>query len=204
MEEFIKFFNVTGPWVGILLGFWIILNVIGEICSKTGKVVPAFMSIVTAHRKRKAKKEEKDNLLRDVKTLLSEVNGHYSEDNITKRNDWMNWVNSRAQVYDESVDDLRALHKALEENNTLTLDLYINYNRNRIIDFAGQIYKNDRPYSKEEFNRIFKTYEAYELILQKYHMSNGEVETSMHEIKEDYARRIREHDFLEDMKYSNK
>lgn len=198
MEKFIEFFNIAGPGALILLGIWIVLNLIGETLDKTGKIVPAFMKVRTCIRKRKEAKQARDNLVVDVKNLLEDVNKHYSSDNITKRNEWMKWINSRTEVYDASVEDLKSLHKALEENNALTLDLYINFNRNRIIDFATQVLKNDRVFTREEFNRIFKVYKEYEEILEKYGKENGEVDVSIDLIRDDYARRMREGLFLED------
>ena len=52
MEGFLEFFKITGPWAAGLLGFWIVLNIIGEICEKKNKIVPEFMKIIT-HIKKK-------------------------------------------------------------------------------------------------------------------------------------------------------
>lgn len=198
MEQFIEFFKLAGPWAAGLLGAWIILNLIGEALDKTGKLVPAFMKIRTCIKKRKQAKQEREQLLIDVKTLLADVNAHYSEDNISKRNEWMNWVNQRAKVYDASVQDLVTLHKSVDKNNSLTIKMYIDQCRTRINDFSGQVLRNDRPFTREEFRRVFDLYEEYELILKENHLTNGQVEVSMKLIREDYERRTREGAFLED------
>jgi hypothetical protein len=48
------------------------------------------------HR-RKLKKEKQEKIeatLVSVETLLSDINQHYSQDNIARRDSWINWVNS--------------------------------------------------------------------------------------------------------------
>ena len=42
-------------------------------------------------------------MMKRVDKQLSEVNAHYSADNIAKRDSWMKWVNDRSAVYDESI-----------------------------------------------------------------------------------------------------
>ena len=84
MQGFLEFFKITGPWAAGLLGFWVVLNIIGEICEKQNKIVPVFMRIVSHMKQRKKEKQKQKELLVDVKTLLDDVNKHYSDDNITK------------------------------------------------------------------------------------------------------------------------
>ena len=138
--------------------------------------------------------------LKEVKTLLSDVNQHYSQDNITKRDAWMCWVNERAKVYDKSIEELYELKEALAANNELTLDLYINVNRNRIIDFASKIANEKVMVSREEFNRIFKVYKEYEDILEKYGKTNGEVDIAYRIITESYEKHMMNHSFIEDIR----
>ena len=45
MEQLLEFFEITGPWAAGILGVWLLLNVIGEICEKKNKIVPEFMKI---------------------------------------------------------------------------------------------------------------------------------------------------------------
>jgi hypothetical protein len=146
------------------------------------------------------KKEQIAETLRQVQVLLNDVNQHYSDDNITKRDAWMQWVNERAVVYDASVEELMALKDALSSNNALTLDLYININRNRIIDFASKIVNDTLVVSREEFNRIFKTYHDYEEILKKHNKTNGEVDIAMSIIKDSYTTHMKNHSFVEDVR----
>ena len=204
MEQLLEFFKITGPWAAGILGTWIILNIVGELIEKTGKIVPEFMKIRKFFARKKEEKKRQKQLLVNVETLLNDVNQHYSEDNIAKRNEWMEWVNSRARIYDQSIAEFMEMKQSIADNNKLTLDLYININRNRIIDFASKVANENVLISKEEFNRIFKIYQDYEAILEQHHMTNGEVDIAYRVIQESYKERLRDHTFLEDVRgYNN-
>lgn len=175
-----------------------VLNIIGSIFDFYGKVWP---KIINFRRRRREKKEEKEKqalLLTDVKTSLDEMKKHYSPEKIAERDAWMTWVNERAKVYDASVKELTEFKSTLEVTKELTLDLYINVNRNRIIDFASKVVNEDVIVSREEFNRIFKIYDEYEEILKKYGKTNGEVEVSIRIIRDAYKAHTRNHTFIED------
>lgn len=187
--------------IGIIIVFlFVISQIVGELLELKGKVVPEFVKIRKYFTRKKNEKIQMNQTLQEVRTLLSDVNKHYSEDNITKRNEWMQWVNDRAKVYDASVIELTLLRDALTSNNELTLDLYINVNRNRIIDFASKIVNEDVPVSREEFNRIFKTHREYEDILEKHNKTNGEVDIAIRIIEESYANHMKNHSFIEDIR----
>ena len=84
------------------------------------------------------------------------------------------------------------------------MDLYININRHRILDFASKVANKECLISQEEFNRIFKVYRDYEAVLEKHHMTNGEVDIAHRIIVEAYEERLRDHTFLEDVRgYNN-
>lgn len=204
MEQLLEFFKITGPWAAGLLGAWIVLNVIGELCAIKGKIVPEFMQIRRYFKRKKAEKTEQQRILKNVQLLLDDVNKHYNADNIAQRDAWMAWVNERAKVYDESVAELMELKNAIADASILTLDLYININRNRIIDFASKVANESTLISKEEFNRIFKIYKEYEDVLEKHHMTNGEVDIAHRIIVEAYEERLRDNAFLEDIRGYNR
>ena len=203
MEQLIEFFKITGPCAAILLGVWIILNIIGEICEKKNKIVPEFMKIVSHLKKKKAEKQEIHQFIKDMKVFTDDIKIHYSPEALKKRDEWMDWVNHRANKYDSAVDELKALKEDIAKNNVLTLDLYININRHRIIDFASRVSNDNTVISKEEFNRIFKVYQDYEAVLEQHHMTNGEVDIAYRVIVEAYEDRLRDHTFLEDIRGYN-
>lgn len=189
--------------IAIVLGLVIVLQVILWILEINGKIVLECVNIKRHVKKKKQKKQEQVELLQEVKTLLNDVNSHYSADNIAQRDSWMDWVNQRADVYDAALKELVLLKDKLDENNEITLDLYINANRNRILDFSRIVVDNDALVSKEEFNRIYKINNEYHSILNKYKRENGEVDTAMRIINEAYEYRLKHHCFIEDIRGYN-
>ena len=142
-----------------------------------------------------------------MQKLLGEVNAHYSEDNISKRNAWMEWVNERAKVYDESIveisKNLSNVTEALRDNTKLTEEMFIQSSRDRIIDFATKVANENAPVSREEFNRIFKVYDKYEKYLEDHKMTNGEIDIAYRIIKDSYEKHMRSHSFIEDVRGYN-
>ena len=188
----------------IIIGSFLVMQIIGEFLEFKGKVVPEFLKVRKFFSRRKQEKNETAQTLREVKQLLSEVNAHYSEDNITKRNSWMNWVNDRAIVYDESIieisKNLSDVTQALKDNTRLTEEMFIQSSRDRIIDFATKVADEKVPVSREEFNRIFKVYDKYEKFLEDHKMTNGEIDIAYRIIKESYEQHMRNHSFIEDIR----
>lgn len=204
MLSYIEYLNEylnmpTKVIIGVVFVF-LILNIIGELLEFKGKVVPECVKIRKYFKRKKQEQIEVKETLQHVKDLLAEVNKHYSADNITKRDDWIHWVNDKAVVYDASVVELNDLKEIIATNNELTLELYINSNRNRIIDFASKIVNENVAVSREEFNRIFKVYVEYEAILDKYNKTNGEVDVAYRIITESYENHMKNHSFIEDIR----
>lgn len=196
----IEFCGIPGSIaIALVIGF-LILQLIGEISELMGKAVPEFVKVRKYFKRKRNEKIQEQELLAEVKKSLNEINAHYSADNIAKRNEWMAWVNNRAEVYDEALKELTLLKDKLFENNEITLDLYININRNRILDFARTVADNNVLASREEFNRIYKVNKEYHAILAKYNKENGEVDTAMRLIDEAYDYRMKHHSFIEDIR----
>ena len=196
--EGIQFLGIPGTVAIIVIGLFFVLQIIGELLEFKGKIVPEFLKIRKYFKRKKEEKEKEKKLLERLAEKLESFEGHYSPEKIAQRNEWMEWVNGRAEVYDASVKELTKFKDTLEVTKELTLDLYINVNRNRIIDFANQVVNEDMPVSREAFNRIFKVYNEYEEILEKYGKTNGEVEVSIRIIRESYEAHMRNHTFIED------
>lgn len=194
----IEFLGIPATIAVILVGLYLIINIIGCILDFKGKVVPEIINFRRYLRRKKEEKEKQAKLLERLAAKLESFEGHYSPEKIAQRNEWMDWVNKRAEVYDASVKELTKFKESLEVTKELTLDLYININRNRIIDFANQVVNEDVPVSREAFNRVFKIYSDYETILEKYGKTNGEVEVSIQIIRDAYETHMRNHTFIED------
>lgn len=200
LEYLGEYLNMPTKVIIALVVVFLVMNIIGEILEFKGKVVPECIKVRKYFKRKKEERSKIYETLSQVSVLLDEVNKHYSEDNITKRNAWMDWVNERAKVYDASVVELTSLKDLLASNNELTLDLYINSNRNRIIDFASKIVNENVAVSREEFNRIFKVYDEYEAILEKYNKTNGEVDIAYRIIEDSYRNHMQNHSFVENMR----
>jgi hypothetical protein len=218
--EGIEFLGIPTIIAIILVGIYLIIDF-------KSKLLPEMISLKRYFKKRKQKKEDaikeqqkQKKMLEDMHKSLAEIKAsfdksltevrnsvdasidemksHYSPEKLAQRDAWMAWVDGRAEVYDASVEKLTELKDALHANNELTLDLYINVNRNRIIDFASKVVNENVAVSREEFRRIFKTYDEYEKILEKHGKTNGEVEVSIRIIREAYETHMRNHTFIED------
>lgn len=193
--------------VGLVLLF-LFSQVIGEILELKGRVVPEILKIRKFFRRRKEERATTTQTLNEVRQLLLEVNTHYSEDNISKRDKWMSWVNNRADVYDKSIieisKNLADVTEALRENTKMTEEMFIQSSRDRIIDFATKVGNEDTMVSREEFNRIFKVYDKYERFLEDRHLTNGEIDIAYRIIEDSYENHTRNRSFIEDIRgYEN-
>jgi len=179
-------------------------NLIGEILEFKGKIVPEFIKMRKFFSRKKQERNEAAETLRDVKRLLNDVNNHYSSDNIQKRNGWMQWVNDRAVVYDNSIVEISKklddAANALKDNTKMTEELFVQNSRDRIIDFATKVGNQDVMVSREEFNRIFKVYKKYEKFLKERVLTNGEVDIAIRIIRESYEQHMKNHTFIEDLR----
>lgn len=204
MIPYIEYLKLPTQIAVALVGVLLVLNIIGELLEFKGRVVPEFMKLRKHFSKKKNERKETAQTLKEVKKLLGEVNVHYSADNITKRDSWMQWVNDRAQVYDDSIVAINAklseVTEALKDNSKITEEMFIQSSRDRIIDFAAKVIDDKVIVSREEFNRIFKVYNKYEKFLEERHLTNGEIDIAIHIIKEAYERHMKEHTFLEDVR----
>lgn len=202
MLNYIEYLNIPVKIALVLVVIFFSMQIIGEFLEFKGKVVPEFLKIRKWFARKKKEKAEAAQTLKNVQVLLNDVNGHYSADNIAKRDGWMQWVNNRAEVYDESIKQLREalveITQALKDNTKLTEEMFIQSSRDRVIDFATKVADEKSIVSREEFNRIFKVYNKYEKYLEEHELTNGEVDIAHRIIQESYEQRMRTHSFIED------
>lgn len=204
MVSFVEYLNVPTKVAIVIIGVFFVLQIIGELLEFKGKVVPEFIKVRKYFARKKKEKAEAAQTLKEVKVLLGDVNSHYSEDNIAKRNSWMQWVNSRAEVYDSSIDKLRDtladVTQALKDNTKMTEEVFVQSSRDRIIDFATKVGDDNAVVSREEFNRIFKVYDKYEKFLEERGLTNGEIDVNFQVVRDGYEVRTKNHSFLEDIR----
>lgn len=207
MLGYLEYLKLPAAVAGAIVGILLVANLVGELLELKGKVVPEFMKIRKYFKRKREEKRENAETLKAVKQLLADVNAHYSVDNISKRDAWMNWVNSRADVYDNSIieikDNLALVTSALQDNSKLTEELFVQSSRDRIIDFGILVADGEKIISREQFHRIFKVHDDYEKFLKKRGLKNGETDIAMRVINESYATHMREHTFLEDVRGYN-
>lgn len=211
LEDAIASLGVPGSVAVALVLIFAVLQLIGECIEITGKVAPAILNIrkwlLRRHHKKIQQELDTANTLKQVQELLEHVHKHYDGDNIAKRDEWMQWVNSRAVVYDAKIEELVELKESLNsiansltENTKTTDEMFKESCRDRIINFASKVTNPLTLVSHEEFRRIFKVYDAYEAFLAAHNEPNGEVETNYALIREAYADRVRSNNFIENLR----
>lgn len=207
MLSYIEYLNLPTKVVIVLVGVFLVIQIIGELLEFKGKVVPEFLKVRKYFARRKKEKNEVAQTLKEVRQLLDDVNVHYSSDNITKRDGWMQWVNDRAKVYDTSIGEIGEISKnltgvtqALKDCTKMTEEIFVQSSRDRIIDFASKVGNEKAMVSREEFNRIFKVHEKYEKFLEEHNMTNGEIDIAYRIIIESYEQHMKNHTFIEDVR----
>lgn len=200
----IEFLGVPATISIVIISVYIILQIIGEFVELGGKVVPEFFKVRKYFKRKKEEEKERLDTLKEVKQLLTDVNQHYSEDNIAKRNDWMKDVDNRAVSCGSQMTDMQdtllKVVQALDTNTRMTEDLFVENSRDRIIDFAEKASDYNLVLSKEQFRRIDRIYNEYEEFLKAKKRQNGEVDTAYAMIQDGYRYRLQHRSFLEDIK----
>lgn len=204
MINYIEYLGLPAKLAIAVVAAFLVMQFVGEFLEFKGKVVPEFLKVRKYFARRKNEKKNHADTLLDVQRLLKDVDSHYSADNIAKRDKWMQWVNDRADIYDQSIVDisqnLSEVTKALTENTRLTEEMFVQNSRDRIIDFATKVAPDDAVISREEFHRIFKVHKRYEDFLKEHGMTNGEVDIAYRIIQDAYAQRIKSKSFIEDVR----
>lgn len=200
MISYIEYLNVPATLSLLLIGVFLVIQIVGEILEFKGQVVPEFVKVRKYFARKKQERKtvhEMSATIHEVKTLLGNVESHYSKDNIAKRDSWMRWVNDRAEVYDKSI---AVLKEGLDKNNEITMSLYVESKRSSIISFASYCVCPDNPVTREQFKRVFRIYSEYEDIIRDNGLTNGEVDIAIRIIREAYENNLRHHSFVEDVR----
>lgn len=225
MHNYIEFFDKLPFWLILsLMVFFGFMQGIGEILEFKGKAVPEVMKIRKYFNRRKKEKEsfrklpdfiekyekkytETTDTLADVKALLTDVQRHYSEDNIAMRDRWMRGVNEHIvdseKLRKEQADVMKELKDKLDQNNADTLAILIDNKRNYILDFTSKAVDLSYPLTKEQYNRFFIVYDEYEEIIRKNGMVNGQVNVAHEVVSKSFEERLKKHAFIEDHRYDD-
>lgn len=127
----IEFLDIPTTISIIVVVLFLIMQVLGEILELVGKTVPEILKVRKFFTRRKQEKDaaaktlaDATKTLQEVKMRLEEINSHYDEDNITKRNAWMNGVNANIADNDKLIHALdQKIDKLLDANDSLKTKL---------------------------------------------------------------------------------
>ena len=166
METIAEFFKLD--FVSVILGVFIIMSAVIAIFDIIGK----FSSIIGKPVKWVKRKNE------DHELLIKTVEG----------------LNTLGKRHDESVKQSIRHDKDIKDNLEKLTKICINKEiddwRWEILDFASAL-SLKREYSKEQFVHVLSIYEKYEKLLEEYHLTNGQVMTSMEVINDAYKEKLK-------------
>lgn len=200
MIDYVEYINIPTKVAIAVIALFFIMQLVGEFLEFKGKVVPEFVKIRKIFARRKKERlmmQKMEKTLDQVQLTLDDLNRHYSTDNIHMRDEWIKRVNTKLEQYDISMAEI---DRKLDKNNSDTLSILIDNKRNAIISFASLVIDENKPVTREQFNRIFKLYQEYEAIIQSNGMKNGEVDIAIRIIREAYENHMRSHTFIEDVR----
>ena len=220
MLNYMEYLQLPTIVISIIVGIFLVLQIIGEIIEFKGKTAPEILKIRKYFARRKKERQALGRLpelleshskttdtINKVNKLLVDINKHYSDDNIATRNSWMNDVNIHIANSEKRIEEqdsiMRELSAKLDKNNDVTLSILIENKRNAIIDFANRVIDESYPVTKEQFNRILKMHREYEEIIKENNLTNGEVDIANRIIEESYENHMKNHSFIEDIRGYN-
>lgn len=198
MLNYIEYLNVPSQIAIALIAVLFVLQLIGEFLNFKGKAVPEIMSIRKYFARKKYERKvirELPDTIQDLKNIVNNIDKHYSADNISMRDKWIDSVNKQLNMEDKLVRDL---NKKLDEANKDIVSILVDNKRNTIIDFASRVSNSSVLVTKEQFNRVFKIYKEYEDLISKNGLTNGEVDIAYRIIVESYEEHLSNHTFIED------
>ena len=208
MNTLLELLGVPGTLAAGILIVYLLLQLIGELCEVKGKVVPEWMKLRKWLKRKRYQEIERTETLKQVQKLLSDVNTHYSEDNIAQRNDWIDkvntniqWTETRAKYYDEAIDKLTLnMNFVVEEVSKLRTrseEDHAQRIRNKIIEFATKVAREDYRATRDEFNYIFNIHEEYDKYIKDHNIKNDQINDCMEIIREEHKEYIKHNKFLE-------
>ena len=196
----IKYLGIPGTIAFAIIALFLFMQIVGELVELTGKVVPEFLKVRKYFKRKKEEEQEKMQTFKEMQKLLK----YYNDDNIKKRNTWMQGVDNRAVTCKSEMSDMKdallQVTQVLSANTKMTEDMFVESSRDRIIDFAEKAADYDILLSREQFRRINRVHDDYENFLASRGRQNGEVDTAYEAIQDGYRYRLQHHSFLEDIK----
>lgn len=194
MEQLLQEFGAPAIIVSIVTTILLVIAAIREVQNSFAtikKLANWIKGIKEKFAKKKAKRKKLEKTIASVETLLADINQHYSKDNISKRDEWINWVNGQADTYNSTLENINerlgSLDKKLEKTTNLAEKTRLDQQRQSILDFAARVNNPQYDYSKEHFRKVFKTIEEYEAYIEANNLINGEIDHAIEVIEKAYA-----------------
>lgn len=87
----------------------------------------------------------------------------------------------------EMRNDLNNTNKKLDKISDLVLNMRIENMRKTLLAFASDV-ASGKPFTKEQYDAMFKFHSDYEILLEENDMTNGQVDISMEIVKDTYKK----------------
>lgn len=200
MIQYLEYLKAPAVVVFAFVAVVAAMNFVGEVIEFKGKVAPEFLKMRKYFARKKKERQTLADLpdtLAEVKKSLDTMNSHYNEDNISKRNNWMQSVDSKQERDHQWIESLSEI---LSQIQATVLSIRIENMRSEIISFASVVIDPEAPATRDQFDRIFRLHTDYEAILAEAHKTNGETTIAMTIITEAYQERVRNHSFIDDVR----
>lgn len=190
----IEFLGIPTTIAIIIVGLFLITQIIGEITELLGKTVPELLKIRKYFKRKKEEKEETRQMIKECRMALSEFTSYYNDDNITKRNNWMDGVDKSVKDNDKLIQALDGkIDKLLETNENLkdqlsqvksnVLENEADRLRSELFDCGNRCRRNIRLHP-EEMEHIRVVWNKYSNVLHQ----NGSGEKEFNFITDYYNR----------------
>lgn len=183
MVELFERLGVPGTIISAIAFILLVAGAIKEFTSSFSTFKKVFNWIKGIKKRIKEKKEAREKLqqsLLEAQKIIKDFSIHYSEDNIAQRDNWINWVNQKAEEYNSTLDNI---NKRLEKLDMITEETRLDQQRNAILDFAARVNNPQYDYSREHYRKIFKTIDTYEKYIEENYLTNGEVDAAVEKIQ---------------------
>lgn len=186
----IEYLGIPTTMAILLVGLFLVFQIIGEIVEVSGKVVPEFFKVRKYFSRKKTEKEEMKQMIKECKQIISDFNSHYDDDNISKRNKWMNGVDKSVQdiqkldgKIDKLLDANENLKTQLDQVESNVLENEADRLRSELFDCGNRCRRNIRLHP-EEMDHIRDVYHKYSVVLEQ----NGPGEKEFNFITDYYNR----------------
>ena len=163
MVELFERLGVPGTVISVIAFVLLVAGAIKEFATSFSTFKKAFNWIKGIKKRIKEKKEAREKMqqsLLEAQKIIKDFSVHYSEDNISQRNEWIKWVNDKAENYNktlESIDKrLSSFDTKLEKTTKLSEETSLNQKRLSVLEFAVRVNNPQYDYSKEYFLKMKK------------------------------------------------